>query len=235
MRKATARQILVFAGVTPEFENPIKRVVTFLFLESQMAYISQRGAYWRAEVRRRGYKPVYRSFDTKQLAQKWAREIETQMDARSYVDRSEGERTTLGEGLARYLKEVVPTKTSPRQEEGRVKRWEKHPLSSCSYYLSAIATAWRGCQPPPSALNAATAARADSVCACARALEVCSSVSSACSTSIKLAAPFRYATIEDSCARPSDVSPWPSTVACSSRLINAEKAFSTSSVARRTA
>ncbi|SMG36528.1 hypothetical protein [Paraburkholderia susongensis] len=32
-----------------------------------MAYISQRGAYWhwRAEVRRRGYGPVYRSsFDT---------------------------------------------------------------------------------------------------------------------------------------------------------------------------
>ncbi|CAB3723138.1 hypothetical protein LMG24076_04841 [Trinickia soli] len=30
-----------------------------------MAYISQRGEYWRAEVRRRGYKPVYRTFDTK--------------------------------------------------------------------------------------------------------------------------------------------------------------------------
>lgn len=94
-----------------------------------MAYISQRGAYWRAEVRRRGYKPVYRSFDTKQLAQQWARRVEAEMDAKTYLDRSEGERTTLGEGLARYLKEVVPTKTSPRQEAGRVKRWEKHPLA----------------------------------------------------------------------------------------------------------
>jgi hypothetical protein len=27
-----------------------------------MAYISQRGAYWRAWIRRRGYKPVYRTF-----------------------------------------------------------------------------------------------------------------------------------------------------------------------------
>jgi hypothetical protein len=61
------------------------------------------------------------------------------------------------------------------------------PLQS---YLMAIASASRGCQPPPSALNAATAARADSICACARASEVCSSVWSAWSTSIRLAAPF---------------------------------------------
>ena len=39
------------------------------------------------------------------------------------------------------------------------------------------------------ALNAATAARADSVCALARASEVCSSVRSAWSTSIRLSAP----------------------------------------------
>lgn len=34
-----------------------------------MAYISQRGAYWRAEVRKRGHKPIYRTFDTRQQAQ----------------------------------------------------------------------------------------------------------------------------------------------------------------------
>lgn len=33
-----------------------------------MAYISQREEYWRAEIRWRGYKPVYRTFDTKQQA-----------------------------------------------------------------------------------------------------------------------------------------------------------------------
>lgn len=58
-----------------------------------MAYISQRGAYWRAEVRRRGYKPVYRSFDTKQKAQQWARRVESEMDSAAYVDRTEAERT----------------------------------------------------------------------------------------------------------------------------------------------
>jgi len=34
-----------------------------------MAYISQRGAFCRAEVRQRGYKPVYRTFGTKQQVQ----------------------------------------------------------------------------------------------------------------------------------------------------------------------
>lgn len=51
------------------------------------------------------------------------------MDASAYLDRTEGERTTLGEGLDRYLQEVVPTKTSPDQEKGRVQRWKQHPLT----------------------------------------------------------------------------------------------------------
>ncbi|MGN6579730.1 MAG: site-specific integrase [Bordetella sp.] len=94
-----------------------------------MAYISQRGAFWCAEIHRRGYKPVYRTFDSKQLGQQWARRIESEMDASVYLDRTDGERTTLGEGLDRYLREVVPTKTSPDQEKGRVQRWKQHSLS----------------------------------------------------------------------------------------------------------
>lgn len=88
-----------------------------------MAYISQRGEYWRAEVRRRGYKPVYRTFDTKQQAQKWARQIEGEMDVGSFVDRSEAERTTLADALKRYRKEIVPEKRHPYQEERRIDRW----------------------------------------------------------------------------------------------------------------
>ncbi len=66
-----------------------------------MAYISQRCAYWRAEIRRRGYKPVYRTFVTKQQAQQWARRVESEMDAGLFIDRTEAERTTLREALER--------------------------------------------------------------------------------------------------------------------------------------
>jgi len=94
-----------------------------------MAYISQRGDYWRAEIRRRGYKPVYRTFDTKQQAQKWARRIEGEMDSGSFVDRSAAERTTLAEALTRYRTEVVPEKRHPYQEERRIDKWLKNDLA----------------------------------------------------------------------------------------------------------
>ncbi len=94
-----------------------------------MAYISQRGEYWRAEVRRRGYKPVYRTFDTKQQAQKWARHIEGEMDTGSFVDRSEAERPTLAEALERYRREIVPEKRHPYQEERRIDRWLTNDLA----------------------------------------------------------------------------------------------------------
>ena len=78
-----------------------------------MAYISQRGIFCRAEIRRRGHKPVYRTFDTQKQAQQWARKIESEIDAGAYIDKSEAERTTLREALERYRKEVVPTKRYP--------------------------------------------------------------------------------------------------------------------------
>lgn len=59
-----------------------------------MAYIKQRGEYWRAEVRRKGYKPTYRTFDTQKQAQQWARRIESEMDSGLYIDRTESYRTT---------------------------------------------------------------------------------------------------------------------------------------------
>ena len=54
-----------------------------------MAYIKQRGEYWRAEVRRKGYKATYRTFDTQKQAQQWARRVESEMDSGLYIDRSE--------------------------------------------------------------------------------------------------------------------------------------------------
>ena len=100
-----------------------------MFLEAGMAYISQRGAYWRAEVRRRGCKPAYRTFDTKQQAQQWARRIESEMDSGLYFDRSESERTTLSQALERYRRDIVPEKSHPSQENHRIDRWLRHELS----------------------------------------------------------------------------------------------------------
>lgn len=93
-----------------------------------MAYIKKRGEYWRVEVRRKGYKPSYRTFDTQAEAQKWSRRVESEMDSGKYVDRAAAERTTLKEALERYVQEVVPLKRHPAQEIGRVNRWLKNDL-----------------------------------------------------------------------------------------------------------
>ncbi|HEY8099406.1 MAG TPA: site-specific integrase [Burkholderiaceae bacterium] len=94
-----------------------------------MAYINQRGTYWRAEVRRKGFKPVYRTFDTRTEAQKWARLIESEMDAGLYVDRTEAEQTLMSDALKRYQREIVPTKRHPYQESRRIERWLKNDLA----------------------------------------------------------------------------------------------------------
>jgi integrase len=93
-----------------------------------MAYIKKRGDYWRAEVRRKGHKPTYRTFDSQAEAQKWARRVESEIDTGYYVDHSEAEQTTLREALERYRKEVAAKKKHPKQENGRIDRWLKHDL-----------------------------------------------------------------------------------------------------------
>lgn len=93
-----------------------------------MAYIKKRGEYWRVEIRRKGQKPTYRTFDTQGEAQKWARRVESEMETGHYVDHSEAEQTTLRTALERYRKEVAPKKRHPKQENGRIDRWLRNDL-----------------------------------------------------------------------------------------------------------
>ncbi len=64
-------QKLAFAGNLPERNNPDQANSTFR-MGIWMAHISQRGACWRAEVRKRGHKPIDPTFDAKQQAREWA-------------------------------------------------------------------------------------------------------------------------------------------------------------------
>lgn len=93
-----------------------------------MAYIKKRGEYWRAEIRRKGHKPMYRTFDTQAEAQRWTRKTEAEIDSGSYVDNSAAERTTLSEALKKYRKEIAAKKRHPAQENGRIDRWLRNDL-----------------------------------------------------------------------------------------------------------
>ena len=48
---------------------------------------------WQAQVRRRGIKPVTKTFKTKLEASRWARLLESEIDRGVFLDRSEAERT----------------------------------------------------------------------------------------------------------------------------------------------
>ncbi len=45
-----------------------------------MATFEKRGDYWRVKIRRKGFPIQTRSFDTKAQAERWTRDIESEMD-----------------------------------------------------------------------------------------------------------------------------------------------------------
>jgi integrase len=100
-----------------------------------MATIRRRGLkQWEVRVRRKGHPVQCRTFDTKETAERWARDVESEMDKGVFVDRSEAEETTLAEALDRWVKEFLP-KLSPithETEKSRIRSLKRHPLTSTS-------------------------------------------------------------------------------------------------------
>lgn len=81
---------------------------------------------WQAIVRRRGIKPAVRTFTTKTDATRWARVLESEIDRGVFLDRTEGERTTMGELIDRYLAKVTPRKKSAHREVLRLNGLKRH-------------------------------------------------------------------------------------------------------------
>lgn len=95
-----------------------------------MATIRKLRGRWQAQVRRRGMKPRCKSFDTKQEAEKWARDLETQVDRFGAApDTKILESTTLGQLLERYQREISPTKRGSIQESQRIDVLRRHDLA----------------------------------------------------------------------------------------------------------
>lgn len=95
-----------------------------------MATIRKLRGRWQAQVRRRGMKPRAKSFDSKLEAEKWARDLEAQVDRfGSAPDTKVLESTTLGELMERYQREVSPTKRGSVQEIQRLDVLRRHELA----------------------------------------------------------------------------------------------------------
>lgn len=102
-----------------------------------MATIERRGpGQFRAIIRRKGLEPLRRTLPTRALAEQWAREIESKIDAGEPVLSAESARTTLHDALDRYEREITPAKRGARQERRRIGAWKRHPLAK--FALSKI-------------------------------------------------------------------------------------------------
>ncbi len=100
-----------------------------------MAMIEKRGpAQYRVRVRRIDLpKPITKTFESREEAQKWAQRIEADMDAGKrvlFLASPDARSLTLREALERYRDEKTVHKAGAEQERYRIARWLEHPLAS---------------------------------------------------------------------------------------------------------
>lgn len=110
-----------------------------------MGTVRKRGDYqWQAQVRKKGYPPQSKTFDTKKDAEMWMRSIEREMDTGAFVSRNEAERTTISDLATKYRAGPMAKMRGLRQEDSRLKLVEK---KFGDFNLSAVTPAmiakWR--------------------------------------------------------------------------------------------
>jgi len=101
-----------------------------------MATFRNRNGKWQARIQRQGHVPVSKSFNTRQNAERWARQVEAQIDQGKFVSLRLDERTTLGELVSRYMVEVTPIMKSAEADLIRLAALKRNPL--CKLSLVAL-------------------------------------------------------------------------------------------------
>lgn len=85
-----------------------------------MASIIQVGGNWRAQVRRKGYPHRTETFPTKVLAERWARQVEAEIDA-GRAGQTAPSHVTVGKLIERYTEEIGKVKPFGKNKESTLK------------------------------------------------------------------------------------------------------------------
>lgn len=85
--------------------------------------------HWEAQVRRRGFPDLTRTFLLKADAVAWASQQELAVYRGEVIDRSLAEKTTLGELFLRYMEQISPSKKSGENEAVRLLALRRDPLA----------------------------------------------------------------------------------------------------------
>jgi integrase len=73
-----------------------------------MATYQKRGDRWRAIIRKKGHRPVSKSFRTKTAAKRWAKDSEDKIESLQFDDPRDIENITVADLIDRYIKEFEP-------------------------------------------------------------------------------------------------------------------------------
>ena len=94
-----------------------------------MANIRKYRGRWVAQVRRKGIAPRCKSFDTKADAEKWARQLEAEVDrCGTLPDTRVAASTTVAQIIKRYQQEITPLKRSAKSEHQRLNALLRRPI-----------------------------------------------------------------------------------------------------------
>lgn len=95
-----------------------------------MATFRNRHGKWQARVQRKGQQPVSKSFQSKEDAQRWARQIEAEIDKGSYTNIALAERTLFKDVIERYVQEVTLKTRSMKEDAYRLRALARHPIAN---------------------------------------------------------------------------------------------------------
>ena len=97
----------------------------------EMAHIRKRNGKWIAEIRKKDFNKIQKTFLKKSNATNWVQEIEYQMDKNQYEDFSDSSKFTLGDLIKKYRDEITINKKGvknmgyPKKHRGRRKMGSK--------------------------------------------------------------------------------------------------------------
>jgi integrase len=100
-----------------------------------MASIRFRSNKWQARISRKGEQSLVKTFQSREDAERWARSIEVEWDKGTYANTHQAQKTTFGELIERYLREVTPTMRGAKPDAIRLKAILRRPISKVNTTL----------------------------------------------------------------------------------------------------
>lgn len=100
-----------------------------------MASIRYRSNKWQARFSRNGEQSLVKTFQCKEDAERWARSIEVEWDKGTYTNLHQAQKTTFGELIERYLKEVTPTMRGAKEDAIRLNAILRRPIAKINLLL----------------------------------------------------------------------------------------------------